>query len=110
VFLEALGQVYVTVHGMNVLAVRFGWCPRDAGQVAEIAADPLFQDVFLSIGDAGRFVTACVEAGPLPPYAVVYATSRPTHLLRYDLEPARKLLGYEPQDQWATERKEDYHA
>lgn len=102
VFLEALGQVYVTVHGMNVLAVRFGWCPRDEGQVAEIAADPQCQDVFLSPGDAGRFAVACVEAVKLPPYALVYATSRFTHTLQYDLGPAHKLLGFEPQDQWPT--------
>jgi uronate dehydrogenase len=102
IFLEALGQVYVSVHGLSVLVVRFGWCPRDEGQVAEIAADPQSQDVFLSPGDAGRFAVACVEADKLPPYAVVYAASRFTHTLQYDLEPARKLLGYEPQDQWPT--------
>jgi uronate dehydrogenase len=31
VFLEALGQVYAKEHGIEVLAVRLGWCPR-AGQ------------------------------------------------------------------------------
>ena len=102
VFLEALGQVYVTQHGLTVLAVRFGWCPRDVGQVAEIAADAQSQDVFLSPGDAGRFVTAAVEADGLPPYAVLYAASRFTHTLQYDLDPARRLLGYEPRDQWPT--------
>ena len=99
-FLEGLGQVYSSVHGLTVLAVRFGWCPRDMGQVAEIAADAQCQDVFLSPGDAGRFVTATVEADKLPPYAVLYATSRFTHTLQYDLDAARRLIGYEPQDQW----------
>jgi nucleoside-diphosphate-sugar epimerase len=101
-FLEGLGQVYHSVHGLTVLMVRFGWCPRDVGQVAEIAADPQSQDVFLSSGDAGRFVTACVEAAGPPGYGVYYATSRFTHALQYDLEPARKVLGFEPQDQWPT--------
>src|SRR5438128_6438403 len=76
VFLEALGQVYSRHHGIAVLAVRLGWCPRDLGQVNEIAAAELFQDVFLSPGDAGRFFSAAVEAPALPPFAVVYATSR----------------------------------
>jgi nucleoside-diphosphate-sugar epimerase len=106
VFLEALGQVYAAQHGMAVLAVRLGWCPRDARQVAEIQQDPEAQDVFLSPGDAGRFFAAAVEVPSLPPYAIVYATSRPTHLLRYDLGPAARLLGYEPQDCWPTGAEE----
>src|SRR5438309_2205952 len=102
VFLEALGQVYARQHGMEVLAVRLGWCPRDAGQVAEIAASELAQDVFLSPGDAGRFFAAAVEARALPPFAVVYATSRFTHALRYDLTETKRLLGWEPTERWAT--------
>ena len=102
VFLEALGQVYAKEHGLEVLAVRLGWCPRDAGQVAEIAADPQSQDVFLSPGDAGRFFAAAAEADALPPFAVVYTTSRHTHALQYDLSDARRLLGWEPQDAWPT--------
>jgi len=100
VFLEALGRVYAKEHGMAVLAVRLGWCPRDAGQVAEIASAELFQDVFLSPGDAGRFFAATIDAATLPPFAVVYAASRPTHAPRYDLGDARTLLGWEPRDQW----------
>lgn len=100
VFLEALGQVYAKQHGMRVLAVRLGWCPRDAGQVAEIAASDRNQDVYLSPGDAGRFFAAAVEASELPPFAVVYATSRHRHILRYDLTPTRDLLGWEPRERW----------
>jgi nucleoside-diphosphate-sugar epimerase len=100
VFLEALGQVYAVQHGVRVLAVRLGWCPRDAGQVAEIAASELAQDVFLSPGDAGRFFAAAVEADTWPSFAVVYATSRHTHRLRYDLTETTKLLGWEPRETW----------
>lgn len=101
VFLEAVGQVYAREHRLGIVAVRLGWCPRDAGQVAEIAADPEAQDVFLSPGDAGRFFVAAAET-PFTGFSVVYATSRPTFNLRYDLGPARKLLGFDPQDQWPT--------
>jgi nucleoside-diphosphate-sugar epimerase len=103
VFLEALGRVYSRQHGIAVLAVRLGWCPRDAGQVAEITASELAQDVFLSPGDAGRFFAATVEAPSLPPFAVVFATSRFTHTLRYDLTETRRLLGWEPTEQWPTD-------
>ncbi len=100
VFLEALGQVYARQHGITVLAVRLGWCPRDARQVAEIAASELGQDVYLSPGDAGDFFAAAVEATALPPFAVLYATSRPLHTLRYDLTATRELLGWEPRESW----------
>jgi nucleoside-diphosphate-sugar epimerase len=106
VFLESLGQVYSKWHGITVLTVRLGWCPRDTGQVKEIAAAELFQDVYLSPGDAGRFFAAAVEAAELPPFAVVYATSRFTHQLRYDLSETRRLLGWQPQEQWPTGSEE----
>src|SRR5262249_15034256 len=44
VFLEAIGQVYSKEHGITVVTVRLGWCPRDMGQVNEIAGGELFQD------------------------------------------------------------------
>lgn len=100
VFLEGLGQVYARHHGITVLAVRLGWCPRDSGQEGEIRQSELAQDVYLSPGDAGRFFLAAVEAEALPAYAVVYATSRFKHHLRYDLSVCRELLGWEPQETW----------
>lgn len=102
VFLEAIGQVYSRHHGIAVLAVRLGWCPRDAGQVEEIRRDERAQDVYLSPGDAGRFFAAAVEAETIPPFAVLYATSRFTHALRYDLNASQKWLNWEPREQWPT--------
>lgn len=105
IFLEALGQVYAGNHGMKVIAVRLGWCPRNPGQVEELRASPEDQDVFLSPGDAGRFFACAVDtsADALPPFAPVYVTSRPLDRERYDLAPARQLVGYVPQDQWPTD-------
>jgi nucleoside-diphosphate-sugar epimerase len=100
VFLEALGQVYARQHGVTVLTVRIGWCPRDAGQEAEIAASELGQDVFFSPGDVGRFFAAAVEAESLPPYQILFASSRYTHKMRYDLTETKRLLGWEPRDKW----------
>lgn len=102
VFLEALGQGYAHAHGMNVLAVRLGWCPRDLGQVAQIAASPEDQDAFLSPGDAGRFFTCAVEAAELPPFAAVFVTSLPLGQILYDLTPAKELVGFVPRDSWPT--------
>jgi nucleoside-diphosphate-sugar epimerase len=106
VFLEAIGHVYARHHDIHVLIARLGWCPRDLKQVVEIKASELAQDVFFSPGDAGRFFAAAVEAADVPPYFVVYATSRFTHTLRYDLSPTKALLGWEPRDQWPTGAEE----
>lgn len=99
VFLEALGRVYAREHGMEVLAVRLGWVPRP-GQEEEFLQSPFGKDVYLSPGDAGRFFAASVEAEKLPPFAVVYASSRHVNTQMYDLSSAKELLGWEPQDQW----------
>lgn len=99
-FLEGAGRAFADAFGIEVIAVRLGWCPRTKEQVAEIAATDWAQDVYLSPGDAGRFFACAVEApGPIS-FAVVYATSKPVKILRYDLETARKLLSYEPKEMW----------
>ena len=102
VFLEQLGRTYAEHFGMSVLAVRFGWCPRDAKQMAEIAADPEAQDVYLSPGDAGRFAVALVSTEHWPKFAPVYCTSLPVRHLLYDLAPAKALTGFVPLDKWPT--------
>lgn len=102
VFLEALGQVYAREHGIEVLAVRLGWCPRP-GQEEEFAQSSFGKDVYLSGGDAGRFFAAAVEAPKLPPYAVAYAASRYVTTHMYDMASAKELLGWEPRDQWPSD-------
>jgi uronate dehydrogenase len=107
VFLEMLGRVYAEQHGLRVIAVRLGWCPR-AGQAELIANSPEDQDVFLSPGDAGRFFAAAVDTptDKLPAWAAVYVTSKPLRHLLYDLEPAAKLVGWTPTEQWPTGAEE----
>ncbi len=102
IFLEAVSEVYAREHEMTVIAVRLGWCPRDARQVAEIERSPEDQDVYLSPGDAGRFFRSCVEAEIPMGYHLTYATSQPIRTLLYDLAETTALTGYKPQDQWPT--------
>jgi hypothetical protein len=99
-FLESIGYSYSVTHGMSVIVARLGWCPRDEGQVNEISAEEHFQDVYLSPGDAGRFFACAVEAPDDISHAILFPTSNPIHTMRYDLAPAKKLIGYEPQEQW----------
>lgn len=99
-FLEGAGRAFHEKFGMEVLAVRLGWCPRTKEQVEEIRATEWAQDVYLSPNDAGRFF-ACAASPPGPlGFKIVYATSLPVHWARYDVKPARDLLGFEPAERW----------
>jgi dTDP-4-dehydrorhamnose reductase len=100
VFLEAAGRAYAESHGISVIAARLGWCPRTPEQVEEIRATDWAQDVYLSPGDAGRFFACAVEAPAALRFAIVYATSKPRDVNRYDMHPSKELLGYEPQETW----------
>jgi hypothetical protein len=55
VMTEVAGQVYTHVHGLSVIVVRLGWCPRDKRHAEELADDEFGKDVYLSPRDAGRF-------------------------------------------------------
>lgn len=99
-FMESIGYSYSDRHSMSVIVARLGWCPRTAEQVREIASAELYQDVYLSPGDAGRFFACAVEAPEPVRWAIVYAASLPVHRPRFDLELAAALLGFEPRDRW----------
>jgi nucleoside-diphosphate-sugar epimerase len=100
VFLEAAGRSYAEAHGLSVLAVRLGWCPRTRADVEELARTDWGPNVYLSPGDAGRFFACAVEATTDWRFALVYACSKPACQLVYDPRPAQDLLGYEPRDRW----------
>jgi uronate dehydrogenase len=102
VFLEAAGRAFVEAGRLpSAIAVRLSWCPRTRAQVDEIAASDWAKDGYFSPGDAGRFFACCVDAPDSLKFAVVFGASKPlSGVERVDLEPARRLLGYEPQDVW----------
>jgi uronate dehydrogenase len=99
-FMESIGRGYAETHGLSVIVLRLGWCPRTPQQVQEIAASKVAQDVYLSPGDAGRFFGCAVEAKGDIRFAIVYGSSKPVHRVHFDLEPAAKLLGFVPQEIW----------
>ena len=98
-FLVAAGRAFAEKFGTEVIAVRLGWCPRTKEQVEEIRAEQWAQDVYLSPGDAGRFFACAVEAALPEKFVIVYATSKPQHVM-YDLETTKRLLGFEPSESW----------
>jgi uronate dehydrogenase len=100
VFLEAAGRAYADAHGMSVIVARLGWCPRTVEQVQEMKSLDWAPDVYFSPADAGRFFACAVQAPAEVRFAVVFAASKPVQRVLIDRDPARRLLGYEPQDTW----------
>lgn len=99
---EVMGDMYARVHNLSVINVRIGWLPRNRGEAERLAQSGMGHNVFLSHDDAKRFHERCVEAADPQPGTCVtlFATSIPAERARLDLELARKVIGYEPQDVW----------
>ena len=99
VWAETAGEMYSRLHDLPVLGVRIGWFPRNPGEAAQIRDGAEGgQKVYLSHDDAGRFFVRALEAD-WAGYHTVYAVSRAGDgRPRFDPDPARRVVGYEPQD------------
>jgi uronate dehydrogenase len=111
VWAEEMGKMYARVHGISVINVRIGWLPRNPKEADGLKSAEEGPDQFLSHADAQRFYERVVESeNPGPGKAVtVFATSKPAHVERLELEPARRILGYEPQDVWPNGLNFEYN-
>ncbi len=96
---ELLGQVYAKRFGITVLCARVGWFVRNRAEAAKMEGAEVGRRMYLSHRDAGRFFNLAVEA-ELPPFAAVFVTSNNEGRPLGDLEPARRVVGYEPRDSW----------
>lgn len=94
---EQMGEMYARCHGMSVIAVRIGWLVRNLAEAERMRQLDL-PDIYLSHRDAGRLFASAVEA-EVAGFAVVYGASRGAERV-YDMEPTRRLLGYEALDRW----------
>ena len=56
--------------------------------------------MYLSPADAGRFFACAVTAPVKDKFAIVYASSKPRRRQYFDMDAARRLVGFEPQDTW----------
>lgn len=100
IFGEYAGKVYAEKHKLDVAALRLGACPRDRAAVQDIGGSEVIKNVYLSPGDAGRFLLCSVEAAGGFGFQPVFVCSQWITREIMDLEPARRLFGYEPQDRW----------
>jgi uronate dehydrogenase len=88
-FAEAMGRLYAEKAALEVVCLRIGYFndrPLDERHLA----------VWISPGDMARLVRAALEAASVH-FEVVYGVSRNTRNW-WDLDRARRILGYEPQD------------
>jgi uronate dehydrogenase len=99
VWAESMGAMYARKYAMSVVCVRVAWMVRNLAE-ASLMVELNCPDLYLSQGDAGRFFAQAVEARNID-FAILYAASRGGERL-YDMEPSRRLLGYEPKDRWPS--------
>lgn len=88
VFGAALGSLYHDKFGLRVACLRIGGARPKPVDERDLS-------IWLSPGDLGRLVRACLTS-PVLGFAIVYGASRNTRGW-WDLEAGRRL-GYEPQD------------
>jgi uronate dehydrogenase len=92
-FGEVVAQYYADYHGVTSVCLRLG---AVAPKKPQSLASPRTWASWLSAGDFCQLVARSIEAD-VPGCITVYGISRNTRRL-YDLEPGRRLLGYEPED------------
>ena len=91
-FGEALGKAYSESHGMSVLCIRLGRVRQ--GNRPENSREA---SVYLSHRDAAQMVEKCVDAADSVRFGIFYAVSDNFSRFR-DIEHAREVIGYVPQD------------
>ena len=108
VFGEALGRLYADVHGLRVLSLRIGHCRLDddwriAARTADAGWLPLDErgmfERFAALWLSQRDLAQLVERGLVADYryaSVMGVSANPNRF--HDLEEARRVLGYVPQD------------
>lgn len=90
---ETLGRFYHDKHGLEFIALRIGaFEPYDSPHLQRQG----YREIWLSPRDAAGIFCAAIEKENIG-YGIANATSR-TPVERMALQPARELLGWEPQD------------
>lgn len=89
---EALARTYADVYGMSCLCIRFGWVVAN-----DALPYPQGRDVWCSCRDAVQMVYRCVTADEALRFGIFHAFSKSDYLWA-DIDHAREVLGYVPQD------------
>ena len=92
---EALGRAYADGHGMSVICVRVGHVPRPPQTEKDLSSYQA--SIYCSHRDIAQMFERCVDAPRQVGFDVFFACSRNRGLFR-DIDHARQVIGYEPQD------------
>ena len=98
VFAEALCGTFAYMHHLSCIAVRIGaYVGADEGDRVARSANPQLLDIVVSQRDLCQLLHLCVIAPDSVRYAVVNGLSD-NRYKRMDIEHARRVLGYAPED------------
>jgi uronate dehydrogenase len=95
-FGEAAGRYYADMHGLSVICLRIGTV-----NASDRPEDPREFATLLTHRDLVHLIRRCLDVPELP-FGVFYGVSANTWRF-WDIDGARRALGYEPQDdaeQW----------
>ena len=99
-FGERLGRCYAASHGIESIAVRVGWIWRGSSNDPENLPDERgewFRLMWLSDRDYLGLMDCCLIADLTEKFVIVNGVSANSGM-KWDLEPGRRLLGFEPLD------------
>ena len=98
-FGELMGSFYHDMYGMSFIALRIGGVLWEEGWERKW---PSGLAMLLSHRDAAQLLERSIDAPPSVGFAIVYGISDNTMKV-HELDTAKQLLGYEPQDNAGTE-------
>jgi uronate dehydrogenase len=98
-FGERAGKCFADWYGRTFIAVRFGWVRPNGNRAEDIPKDreAWFRLMWLSDRDYCQLMECCIRAEVPPGFHVINGMSANTGM-RWDLTPARTLVGFSPQD------------
>jgi nucleoside-diphosphate-sugar epimerase len=96
VWAEQLAHAYSQRHGLSCICLRIGWVPPEDRPPRAMA-----RSVWCSHRDIAQIVELCVSAPATVHYDIFFGLSNNTYLWA-DIEHARRVLGYQPQDDAET--------
>lgn len=95
---ERIGKCYADSYGLSCIAVRIGWVRAGENRPEDLPAGrEWFKLMWLSNRDFCQLIERCITADPSLEFAIVNGMSN-NEGMRWDIEHARQLVGYEPQD------------
>lgn len=92
---EAAASHYADQRGLACICLRFGWVLRDKEDLPKV--DPEAISMVITLADLARLVRASIEAPDTLRFGIFHGLSN-NRWKRMDIEDARRLLGYAPQD------------